>query len=110
MVISAEQITDIVEGFIRDQFHVAPGDTCFNRDAHLFDLGFVDSAGVVELIVLLEKAFRIHLDDDQIFSDAFTTINGIGAVVCQSLQRRRNGSEPAVTDADDKVVAMQAGS
>ena len=80
MVTSQVEIASVIERFIRKQFRI--DDTVPSlRDMHLFESGFVDSAGVVELIAFLESTFKIRLDDDNVFSDDFTTINGIAAIV-----------------------------
>jgi acyl carrier protein len=104
MVISPDQIADVLERFIRDQFHVASGDPYFSRDAHLYELGFVDSTGVVELIALVESTFGIELKDEHIFSDAFTTINGISRVVHECLPRPPAGGR-AMTHGIPAVAA-----
>jgi acyl carrier protein len=80
MVTSQAEIAGVIEQFIRTQFRIHERDRSL-RDLHLFESGFVDSAGVVELIAFLESTFTIRLDDDQVFSDDFTTINGIAAIV-----------------------------
>jgi acyl carrier protein len=85
MVTSAEEIADALERFVRQEFGVRPGDPYFARDAHLYDSGFVDSTGVVELIGFVESTFGVKLEDEHIFSDAFTTIDGISGVVHECL-------------------------
>ena len=80
MVTSQVEIAAVIEQFIRKQFRVTYNSPTM-REAHLFESGFVDSAGVVELIAFLESTFKIRLEDDQVFSDDFTTINGIAAIV-----------------------------
>jgi acyl carrier protein len=80
MVTSQAEIAGVIEQFIRKQFRIHELDRSLS-DLHLFESGFVDSAGVVELIAFLESTFTIRLDDDQVFSDDFTTINGIAAIV-----------------------------
>ena len=80
MVTSQVEIASVVERFIEKQFRVIDvGPTL--RSMHLFESGFVDSAGVVELISFIESTFKITLGDDQVFSDDFTTINGIASIV-----------------------------
>ncbi|HEU4891297.1 MAG TPA: acyl carrier protein [Vicinamibacterales bacterium] len=70
-----------IETFIRRQFRIVPDDPLFSRDAHLFERGFVDSAGVIELLMFVESTFGVALEDEQIFSDRFTTINGIAEIL-----------------------------
>lgn len=80
MVTSQDEIAAAIERFIRKQFRIDQSVPSL-REVHLFESGFVDSAGVVELIAFLESTFRIRLDDDHVFSDEFTTISGIAAIV-----------------------------
>ena len=84
-----------LESFVRKQFHVADGDSEFSREAHLFEGGYVDSAGIVELLMFIESAFGVTLGDEQIFNDEFTTINGISALVA-ALERRDGAVGQAV--------------
>ena len=88
MVTSQAEIATVIERFIEKQFRII--DTIPSlRDTHLFESGFVDSAGVVELIAFVESTFKISLGDDQVFSDDFTTIDGIASMV-ESLSARPN--------------------
>jgi acyl carrier protein len=86
MVTPQVEIASAIERFIRKQFRIDDNSLAL-RDAHLFESGFVDSAGVVELIAFLESTFKIRIDDDQVFSDDFTTINGIAAIVQNMVSR-----------------------
>ena len=70
-----------IETFIRHHFRIVPNDPQFSRDAHLFEGGYVDSAGVIELLMFVESTYGVSLDDEQIFSDRFTTINGIAELL-----------------------------
>jgi len=80
MVTSQAEIATVIERFIEKQFRII--DTIPSlSDTHLFESGFVDSAGVVELIAFVESTFKIRLGDDQVFSEDFTTINGISSIV-----------------------------
>jgi acyl carrier protein len=81
MATSQHEIAAVIETFIRRQFRVTEADVGFSRDAHLFESGYVDSAGVVELIMFVGATFGVDLDDEQVFSEQFTTINGIADIV-----------------------------
>jgi acyl carrier protein len=81
MAISRPEIDGVIEAYVRLQFRVAAGDAAFSRDAHLFEGGYVDSAGVVELLMFVESTFGVKLGDEDIFSDEFTTISGISGLV-----------------------------
>jgi acyl carrier protein len=83
MATSQHEIADLIERFIRREFRVSD-EPPFSRSVHLFESGCVDSAGVVELIMFLESTFGVKLEDDQVFSEEFTTIDGISAIVMAS--------------------------
>jgi acyl carrier protein len=95
MPTSRPEIAGVVDDFIRQHFRIADGDPAFSREAHLFEGGYVDSAGVVELLMFLESTFGVTLDDRHIFSDDFTSINGITAILA-SLDGVYDGRRAAV--------------
>ncbi len=77
------EVANRIEGYVRKQFRVAPGDTRFSRSLPLFEAGYVDSVGVVELLVFLAEEFSVDLPDDVLMSDEFSTIDGIAASICR---------------------------
>jgi acyl carrier protein len=74
-------LVDDVERFIRERFAVPPGDARFGRDVDLWDLGYVDSLGVVELIAFLETRLGKKLPTTILFDPNFKTINGISRLL-----------------------------
>lgn len=92
MAISSDEAAHRIEAFVRREFRVAPQDPTFSRDTHLFESGFLDSTGVLELVAFLESAFGLRLPDEELFSEEFTTINGISGIV----RRCADGSPDAV--------------
>jgi acyl carrier protein len=89
MAISPRETAGVIEAFIRQQFRISVDDPHFSREAHLFEGGYVDSTGVVELLSFVESTYRVTFDDEHIFSDQFTTIDGITAILT-SLETKRN--------------------
>jgi acyl carrier protein len=88
MVISLDDIAGTIERFIRREFRVMNNDDRFSRGVHLYDSGYVDSVGVVELIAFIESAFSVALRDEHIFSERFTTIDGISSVVASCVTEK----------------------
>ena len=88
MVTSQVEIASVIERFIQKQFRIVEAMPAL-RSTHLFESGVVDSAGVVELIAFVEATFKVSLGDDQVFSDDFTTINGISSII-ESMSARPN--------------------
>ena len=75
------EIANRLEGWIRTKFSVSPDDSRFGRDSDLFDSGYVDSMGLVELLGFLEGQFGVEISDDLLLSDEFVTIEGISQIV-----------------------------
>jgi acyl carrier protein len=71
------------EEWVRANFAVSPADARFGRDVDLFDGGYVDSVGLVELLAFLEEEFGVEVPDEVLVSDEFATINGIASTVAR---------------------------
>jgi acyl carrier protein len=81
--VTPEAVAARLEEFVRKQFAVGARDTRFSRQAALFDLGYVDSVGVVELLAFVQEAFGVQIPDDDLLSDDFSTLDGIARIVCR---------------------------
>jgi acyl carrier protein len=77
------EVVHIVDDFIRTEFSVSPADSRFNRSADLFEDGYIDSVGVVELLEFLRERFHVQIPEEDLFSAEFGTIEGIAAIVCR---------------------------
>ena len=75
-----------IEGFIRAQFSVSPTDPGFDRETDLFEGGYVDSAGIVELLEFLAEEFDVEIPDDDLLSDDFSSIAGMARSVSRNLE------------------------
>ena len=76
-----EDTEKVVEEFIRSRFRVRPDDDHFSRDVNLWEEGYVDSAGVVEMIAFIEQTFSITLPEEILFDPDFTYIRGIARLI-----------------------------
>lgn len=76
----------VIEEFVRSHFGISARDTRFSRTIPLFESGYVDSVGVVELIAFIEDTFAVEIPDDLLLSDSFTTIDGIAAAVTNRMK------------------------
>ncbi len=70
-----------IEEFIRTQFKVSPTDPGFGREIDLFEEGYIDSVGFVELLEFLNKEFKVEISDDELLSDDFSSIAGMAGIV-----------------------------
>jgi acyl carrier protein len=66
-----------LEQFLRDNYHIRPGDPEFTRSVDLWDAGYVDSTAVIEIIAFLEDRLGLVLPESVLFSPQFRSIDGI---------------------------------
>ena len=86
MTNAREAIADVIEHFVRTEYLVSAADPAFTREAHLFELGFVDSVGFIELLAFIQARYGVELAGEHIFNEKITSINGISEVVCSLLR------------------------
>jgi acyl carrier protein len=75
------EVQQRIERFVRTQFTVSDGDTRFSRSVDLYEDGFVDSVGVVELLAFISEEFGVEISDEQLLSKDFSTIDGLAGIV-----------------------------
>ena len=71
--------TKILE-FVREHFDIGD-DPDYTPDVHLFDEGFVDLLGAVEIIAYVEEEFGIKITQKDITLYPMNTVNEIAKVV-----------------------------
>jgi methoxymalonate biosynthesis acyl carrier protein len=86
MAITREAITEGIEQFIRTEYLVSGTDPAFTREVHLFEFGFVDSVGFVELLEFIRARYGVELAGEQVFDEKVSSINGLSEVVWSSLR------------------------
>jgi acyl carrier protein len=77
-----------IEEFIRTQFSVSPADPKFDPGVDLFEAGYIDSMGIVELLEFLSQEFDVQIPDDDLLSEDFSSIMGIAQIVSRNLGLR----------------------
>lgn len=77
-----DEVASRVETFIRARSRVSPDDRRFTRQINLWEGGYVDSIGVVELIAHIETTFEVALPDESLFDPDFANVDGIARIVC----------------------------
>jgi acyl carrier protein len=78
----------VVENFLYMRTDFIPGD-----DDSLLGQGVIDSMGVVELVVFVEKEFGITVDEEEINEDHFGTLGAISRYVANKLPSIAPSSE-----------------
>jgi acyl carrier protein len=99
----AETIARELEAFLRERLNIRRDDPFFTRSVHLFEQGYLDSAGVVETIAHLERRYGIKLEDEVVFDPNFTHVSGMAEVVARTLA----GPSGAVANQPDRSVTTR---
>ena len=87
MTATVDEVLQQIGTFVRKRFDIEADDPDFNNDAHLFDLGYVDSFGAQELINFVETTYGISIEDDDLIKYPMNTLNEISKFV---IKRKAN--------------------
>ena len=79
-----EEIKDKLRAFISEKFEIGD-DPDFTDDVRLFNDGFVDSFGAVEIIHFIEQTFNVQITQKDITLYPMNTIEEIAEVVDSKL-------------------------
>lgn len=66
-----------IREFVRSRFEIPENDSEFNDDVHLFDYGYVDSFGAVELTRFVENEFAIEISASDLVAYPLNTVREI---------------------------------
>jgi methoxymalonate biosynthesis acyl carrier protein len=80
-----ESIAAALESEIRRMAGVSMDDEEFGRDVHIFDYGYVDSFGAVDLVSFTEKTFGIRIPNDDLANIPLNTVNEMTAYVARRI-------------------------
>lgn len=78
--------------FIREKGEVEPDDVDFSPTADLFDYGYLDSFGIVELIAMVQQRYGVDMTNTDFYGDDIRTIERIAAHIASRVNGR--GSPP----------------
>jgi methoxymalonate biosynthesis acyl carrier protein len=66
-----------LRSFIQERFQVPENDPDFSDDVNLFDYGYVDSFGAVELTCFVKENFSVEINDSDLVAFPLNTIREI---------------------------------
>ena len=81
-----EEIKKILRDYIVERYAIPAGDADFTDDVHLFDYGYVDSFGAVDLVSFVQETFGITISQGDLIAYPMNTINEIATFT--SLRQR----------------------
>ena len=67
-------IRDQVRDYVAENFLFSDNGYSLSDDASFLEEGIVDSTGVLELVMFVEKAFAISAEDDEIVPEHFDSV------------------------------------
>jgi len=74
-------VISAIEGIIRTIGRISPTDARFTTSVELFDSGYIESLGIVQLTAELEETFGVTFSEQDLFDPRFSTVIGIAYVV-----------------------------
>jgi acyl carrier protein len=66
----------VLHRFIVDNFLFGENGTMKN-DTNFFEKGIIDSTGILELVSFIEEEFNVTVEDDEIVTSNFSSLNAI---------------------------------
>ena len=85
----------LIERFVRETFEIPKTEERFSRTCDLFDEGFVDSFGLIQLITFLEEEFGILIDEEHLFDERFVSIEGESRLVMELVEAQKMDTSAA---------------
>lgn len=81
-----DQVLIELRNFIRERFKVPESDKDFTDEVHLFDYGYVDSFGAVDLTAFIEQRFAVKISQSDLIAFPMNTMKEISQFVCKRLK------------------------
>ena len=76
-----DEIMTELRSFIRHRFKVPDDDPDFTDDVHLFDYGYIDSFGAVELTTFVRTQFATEITESDLIAYPLNTVREIADFV-----------------------------
>jgi methoxymalonate biosynthesis acyl carrier protein len=84
--VEISEIARILRAYIVEHYAIDPGDGDFTDDVHLFDYGYIDSFGAVDLVGFVQQRFQITIGQADMIAYPMNTISEIATFA--SLRQR----------------------
>lgn len=81
-----EEISSQLRQFVRQQFSIPENDPDFSDDIDLFNYGYIDSIGAVELTGFVERQFGVVFADADWINFPLSSIREVSAFVAKRIQ------------------------
>ena len=81
-----DEILEHIDGYIREKCEIEDDDPDYDWDAHLFDLGYLDSLEATLLLFHLEETYGITISQKDLVMFPMNTVREIARVVADKRQ------------------------
>jgi acyl carrier protein len=88
IVANTEEITTALVQFVLSEYPSKYFADTLPRDQSLLELGVLDSAGVIELLVFVESTWKIEISDEDITKERAGSLNKMAALVQEYIARK----------------------
>ncbi|KOF10762.1 hypothetical protein AC739_08780 [Planococcus glaciei] len=78
------EVKEILRNYLKEEFEIED-DPDFTDDAHLFDMGFLDSLGATQVILFIEEEFNIEITQKDLILHPMNTVDEITLVIEEKL-------------------------
>jgi len=82
-----QETTNKVRQFINDNFLYGVDINSLENSTSLTQSGYVDSAGIMEVIDYVEDTFKIHVEDHELMPENFDSLDGISTFINNKLAK-----------------------
>lgn len=86
---SGQNYSETVKNFITENF-LFGDDSQLKYDTPLFEIGIIDSTGVLELVSFIEENYKIIIQDDELVQDNFSSISAIEKFLHKKLNHQNS--------------------
>lgn len=76
-----------LQTYLLSEVAVDKGKPSLDPDTDLLQQGIIDSLGIMNLVLFMEKSFGVKVDDEEILPENFQTLKSIVAFVERKKQR-----------------------
>lgn len=83
-----EEYRKVVTDYIVEKFEIDKEDEDFTPDVNMFEYGFIDSAGAVQLMAFIEQKYGIQVTNKDLMMYPMNTINEIAKFIERKISNK----------------------
>ena len=84
-IVTLEQISQSIRGFLFENYLFGYDENEFSNDTSFLNFGVLDSTGILELIVFIESEFNIEVSDAEILPENLDSVDCVSRLVYKKI-------------------------